>query len=128
MGQSVVNVRTVAVLLPILLISISGCAAQRQQERMKSALDNWVGLSVANYAAAKGYPTEIVKVGAGKSAFRWVMTDNNGPGAIVPMSGSLFVIPAQRRSCTVVLMASTEAKNPELVDWQINSWNWEGQC
>jgi hypothetical protein len=95
-----------------ILLSLMGC--NRQQTRMESALNAYIGRSVAEFAADHGDPTSVVKLSDTETAFRWVIT---GQG--------------RRRShttCTVSLRATAEAPNPELKDWIIQGWNWQGAC
>jgi hypothetical protein len=94
---------------------------------MTNALDQYLGQSIAEFAAMRGDPTSTVKTGDNEAAFRWVIT-GQGVGGIVPIGSSLIVVPAGQRVCTVVLSASTKSRNPELKDWIITKWQWQGAC
>lgn len=111
-----------------LLVSLASLAAcNTQQQRMKTSLNSYLGHSVAEFVADHGDPTSEVKLSDHESAFRRVIT-GRGVGAIIPMGGSLIVAPPTQRICTVVLRATTQSPNPELKDWMIQSWNWQGAC
>jgi hypothetical protein len=107
------------------LASLGAC--NTQQQRMETSLKAYLGRSVAEFVADHGDPTSAVKLSDHESAFRWVIT-GRGVGAIMPMGGSLIVAPPTQRVCTVVLRATTESPTPELKDWIIQSWNWQGAC
>jgi hypothetical protein len=115
--------------LRILLLAafavLGGCSGQ--QQRMESSLNAYVGRSVAEFVADNGDPTSTVKLSDNESAFRWVIT-GRGVGAVIPMGGSLIVASPTQRVCTVSLRATTQSSNPELKDWIIQSWNWQGAC
>jgi hypothetical protein len=114
----------------VLMFAVSGLLVQgcnTRQTRMESSLNAYMGHSVAEFVADHGDPTSAVKLSDNESAFRWVIT-GQGIGAVVPMGGSLIVAPPTQRVCTVSLKATTQSPNPELKDWIIQSWNWQGAC
>ena len=86
-----------------------------------------MGRSVAEFVADHGDPTSTVELSDHERAFRWVIT-GRGIGAVIPVGGSLVVAPPTQRLCTVSLRASTQSPNPELKDWIIQNWNWQGAC
>lgn len=102
-------------------------ACNTRQQRMATSLNSYIGHSVAEFVADHGDPTSTVKLAENESAFRWVIT-GRGVGAIIPMGGSLVVAPPTQRVCTVVLKAATQSPTPELKDWIIQGWNWQGAC
>ena len=107
------------------VVFLGGC--NRQQQRMESSLNPYMGRSVAEFAADHGYPTSTVSLSDDESSFRWVIT-GQGVGAVIPVGGSLIVAPPTQRVCTVSLRAKTQSPQPELKDWIIQSWNWQGAC
>lgn len=107
------------------LIFLGGCNAQKQ--RMESSLNSYMGHSVAEFVADHGDPTSTVKLSDNESAFRWVII-GQGVGAVIPMGGALMVAPPTQRVCTVSLRATAQSPNPELKDWIIRGWNWQGAC
>jgi hypothetical protein len=113
------------VFLAASLLFIAGC--NTQQKRMESSLNAYMGRSVADFVADHGDPASTVKLSDNESAFRWVIT-GQGVGAVIPMGGSLIVAPPTQRVCTVSLRATTQSGNPELKDWIIQNWNWQGAC
>jgi hypothetical protein len=115
--------RRLLFVIPVVLLS--QCNAR--EERMQTALNVYVGHSVADFVADHGYPTSTVKLSDTENAFRWVIT-GQGIGAVIPMGGSLVVSPPTQRVCTVTLRATTRSPNPELKDWIIQSWSWQGVC
>ena len=115
-----------AVLL-VVALGVSGCAAQQQESRMTKALDRWIGQSVASFVAERGDPTSSVKLAERENAFRWVLT-GQGAGGVVPIGDSMIIVPPRRLICTVTLTATTGAKNPELKDWIITKYSWQGAC
>jgi hypothetical protein len=112
-------------MVSVVLIFIGGC--NTQQKRMESSLNVYIGRSVAEFVADHGDPTSTVKLSDTEGAFRWVIT-GQGVGAVIPMGGSLVVAAPTQRVCTVSLRARTQSPNPELKDWIIESWNWQGAC
>ena len=112
-------------LIAVTLLLLASCNAQRN--RMEQSLNSYIGGSVADFAADHGYPSSTVKVADNEAAFRWVIT-GQGPGAIVPVGGSLIVAPPSPRVCTVQLRATTSSPSPDLKDWVIRSWRWQGAC
>lgn len=114
-----------ALLFAILLVSLGGCNGQ--QRRMESSLNSYMGGSVAAFVADHGDPTSTVKLSNDESAFRWVIT-GQGVGAVVPIGSSLIVAAPTQRVCTVTLRATTQTPSPELKDWIIQSWSWQGAC
>ena len=114
-------------LIFIIAVTLSGCAAQRQQSRMKHALSAYIGTSVANFMAEHGTPTSSVELAPGRRAFRWVIT-GRGAGGIVPVAGSLVVVPPRDLVCTVTLTATTSAKVPAYWNWIITGYSWQGNC
>jgi hypothetical protein len=116
---------TILILLLATSVVIVGC--NTQQSRMESSLNAYLGRSVAVFVADHGDPTSTVKLSDNESAFRWVIT-GQGVGAVIPMGGSLIVAPPTQRVCTVSLRATTQSPSPELKDWIIQSWNWQGAC
>jgi hypothetical protein len=121
-----VNIR-LKVAVPLAAAALLGGCVTAQQQQMKAALDPYVGQSVASFAALRGPPTSMVRTGDNEAAFRWVIT-GQGVGGIVPMGTSLVVVPAGPRVCTVALTATTAAKDPDLKDWTITNWQWQGAC
>jgi len=113
-----------AVLLTAL--ALGGCAADRQQLRMTAALDPAIGTSVASYVALHGPFLSQVEVLEHEDVFRWVQ-----PGHTTDISprgyGLVFTQPRQL-SCTVLLTAHAEKPSPELKDFQITKYQWEGDC
>jgi len=116
---------TIALALAV-SVTLSGCVTA-QQERMQSSLHAYVGQSIADFVALHGDPASSVKTGDNETAFRWV-TSAPGVGGIVPIGGSLIVVPAGPRVCTIVLTATTVKQAPELKDWTITKWQWQGAC
>ena len=119
-------------LLSFISIILSACApfqsqAPTQQERMNIALSAWVGKSIAEHSAAKGNPTEIIKLNDTEAAFRWIIT-RQGPGGVMPIGGMMAVLPSQQLTCVVRFDAKTTKKQPELKDWIIMRHHWEGYC
>jgi hypothetical protein len=112
-------------LLAAPIVFFGGCNVQ--QQRMESSLNAYMGRSVAEFVADHGDPTSMVKLTDKESAFRWVIT-GRGVGAVIPMGTSLIVAPPTQRVCTVSLRATTQSPSPELKDWIIQSWNWQGAC
>lgn len=112
-------------LIGVCVLLLADCNAR--QERMQTALDAYVGRSVAEFVADHGDPTSSVKLSNTETAFRWVIT-GQGVGAVVPIGGSLIVAPPTQRVCTVTVRATTQTPNPELKDWIIQGWNWQGAC
>jgi hypothetical protein len=109
----------------IALAALGGCNGQ--QSRMETSLNAYVGRSVAEFVADHGDPETSVKLSDHENAFRWVIT-GRGVGAVIPMGGSFIVAPPTQRVCTVTLKAATKSPSPELKDWIIQSWNWQGAC
>ena len=111
----------------------SGCQstherqAQEQQLRMKATLAGWVNQPVSNYALNKGNPIETIKLSDTRTAFRWVFT-HNSPGAIVPIYGSLVAIPSQKLACSISLIGEPNKKKPELKDFIVVDYSWNGYC
>jgi len=107
------------------VLALAGCNGQ--QQRMESSLNTYLGRSVAEFAADHGYPTSIVKLSDNERSFRWVIT-GQGVGAVIPVGGSLLVAPPTQRVCNVSVRAASQSPAPELKDWIIRSWNWQGAC
>lgn len=105
---------------------MSACA-NVQQERMKTALDAYIGQSVANFVADRGEPESSVKLADHESAFRWVIT-GEGAGAIVPIGSALVAVPPRQLVCSVSLTATTTAALPEYKDWIVTGYKWQGAC
>ena len=118
---------------PLLLISacfaLLGCAseAQRQATRMETALNPWIGQSIADYVVTRGPPTTSIDLGGNKRAFQWQMTRQT-PAAVVPLAGSLIAVPSREESCMVSMVASSNKPTPALSDWIIERWSWNGAC
>lgn len=112
---------------PILAaLLLAGCAAS-QNDKMKAALDPYVGRPVADHVVAKGPPASVTDLGPNKKLFRWAWT-RQGPGALVPVGGAIVAVPSQQQQCVVSFVATTSKPNPTLQDWIIENWNWEGAC
>lgn len=94
---------------------------------MTGAMDKWIGQSVASYVGEFGNPTSSVKLDDQTSAFRWLYS-GQGPGAVVPVMGTLMVVPPRQLQCTVVFKATSNVQNPELKDFTIKSYEWQGNC
>ena len=79
-------------------VALLGCAsaAQQQTTKMETALTPWVGRSIGDYVAERGPPTTTIDLGDNKRAFQWQMTRQT-PGAVVPLAGSLIVVPSHHR-------------------------------
>jgi hypothetical protein len=108
-------------------IFLLGCIAQQQQERMSGVLNRHIGSSIANFVAERGYPSSQVKLSDRETAFRWIFT-KQGAGAVLPMGGSLIVVPPSQLTCVVTFTAASNLKKPELKDWIISNYNWQGAC
>lgn len=102
-----------------------GCADQNQ--KMQSALDRYVGRSIADFALDRGPPTNTIDMGANKRGFQWQITGQSA-GAVVPVSGMLVAVPPRLQTCIVSFAASTTKPSPALSDWIIESWRWNGAC
>ena len=101
-------------------ISLLGCEAQMQQNKMGAALSPWVGRSIADYVLSRGPPTNTVNLGPDKRGFQWVLT-GVAPGGVVP-------VPPRQQTCVISFEAETRSANPALADWTITSWRWNGAC
>ncbi len=103
--------------------------AAQQRDRMAQALDPYIDETVASYVADHGDPTSSVKLDDQTSAFRWVLS-GTGAGALVPIAGSLVVVPPRQLVCTVTLTATKPLglANAEFKDWTITNYRWEGAC
>ena len=111
------------------LLFLTACTtiAQQQQTRMANSLRPWVGQSVASFVAQRGYPSSSVKIAGHTTAFRWVLTGQSA-GAIMPIGAMIAVAPPHQVQCTVVMTASSKIPNPELKDYVITSYSWNGAC
>ena len=113
--------------------ALSGCVTTQeqiqadQQTRMETALTPWIGQSVASYVAVHGDPTTSVALNEHTTAFRWVMTGSS-TGAVIPVMGTLMVVPPRQLQCMVAFQATTSAKTPQLKDFTITKYTWEGVC
>lgn len=101
--------------------------AEEQQSRMADALHPWVGQSVASYAAEHGDPISSVALDDQSTAFRWVWSGQTN-GAVVPMGGTMMVVPSRQLQCTVVFKATGRPKATALKDFTITGYKWEGAC
>ena len=101
-------------------ISLLGCEAQMQQNKMEAALSPWVGRSIADYVLSRGPPTNTVNLGPDKRGFQWVLT-GVAPGGVVP-------VPPRQQTCVISFEAETRSANPALADWTITNWRWNGAC
>ena len=94
---------------------------------MESALRSYVGRSVAEFALEHGPPRSSVSMGTNRRGFEWGMTGQAAPSTMtLPMTG--FPVSQPQLSCTVSLVAATTKPSPELSDWTIESWHWNGNC
>ncbi len=95
---------------------------------MSNALNPWLGETIASYVAAHGDPTSTVKLAAGKSAFRWVLT-GQGAGGDVPVAGATDVHPPrQLETWTAVFTATTSSKTPRIERLDNKQLELEGVC
>jgi len=92
---------------------------------MESALASYVGRSVADFALEHGPPRSSVSMGANRRGFAWVVTGKT-TASTMPITG--FPMSSPQLSCNVSLIAATAEASPELSDWKIESWNWDGNC
>ena len=115
--------RNILSLVIICGLFLGGC----QHQRMTNSLDLYIGSSVAYFVADHGYPSSSVKLSDTESSFRWIIT-GQGIGAVVPLGNALVAIPPQQKVCTIDLRATSQSTWPELKDWTIRSWRWQGAC
>jgi hypothetical protein len=95
-------------IVTLLCFALAGCASavQQRSERMHTSLTPYIGRTVADYALDHGPPTNTVDLGPSKKGFQWLTT----------------------KSCTVSIVAHATKPNPELSDWVIEHWRWQGVC
>ena len=96
-----------------------------RQERLRAALDSWIGNPVSNYALRFGPPTSSFEIGA-KRAFQWRVTGQTS-GLGVPV-GNMIVYRTRQTTCLVSFVASTTNPTPTLADWIIETWQYQGAC
>jgi hypothetical protein len=96
-------------------------------QKMQSALQPYVGRSIADFALDHGPPTNTIEMGGNERGFQWQITGQSA-GAVVPVSGMLVAVPPQQRTCLVSFVASTTKPSPTLSDWIVESWRWNGAC
>jgi hypothetical protein len=96
-----------------------------KQERLRIALDSWIGSPVSNYALRFGPPTSSFEIGL-KRAFQWRVTGQTS-GLGVPI-GNIIVYRSSQTTCLISFVASTKTPTPTLADWTIETWQYQGTC
>ena len=121
-------IRPRPLLIPLFTVAscaLASCATQDQKDRMESGLTSSVGRSIADFALEHGPPRSSANLGANRRSFEWIIA-GQPTGSTMPITG--FPISPQQLSCTVSLTAATTKASPELSDWKIESWHWNGNC
>ena len=117
------------ILVAIALSACAGMQQQQQQEKMKAALDPYIGRTIAEYVIARGPPQQQIALGPKQRLFEWIMTEGT-PGVAMVMPGSNMVVsrPPGTRSCNVAFVANAPGENAALNQWVIKSYRWNGAC
>jgi hypothetical protein len=112
-----------------LALLLSGCAAQMQQDKMKAALDPYVGRTIADYVVARGPPQQQTSLGAGQRLYEWILLAPT-PGVAMVLPGSNMIVsrPAGTTSCTVAMVANAQSESAPLNQWVITGYRWNGAC
>lgn len=128
------NLASKITFIALISSAVAGCQSTQERraqdaiQKMNNQLDVWINQPVSNFALSKGNPKDIVKLSEDRTAFRWVFVQQSPAMIMPPVYGSMMVLPSQQLFCNISFIAKPTKKKPELKDFIITDYNWNGHC
>jgi len=108
-------------------------ADKAHHDGLQAMLNSYMGHTVAEVIAIRGYPTSWVQMPTLRldqttASFRWEETTGTRPAMLMPIGDMAVMAPSMDFVCTVTVSAHAFITNPQPKDWFIDDASLEGAC